>query len=249
MKNGELILLLSEDKFYLVEVSNKTFNTQSGIIDLKKLKKKNFGNKIKTHLGKEFSIVKPNIKDILEKKIKRLPQIIMPKDIALIISYTGIEPRSLVVDAGTGSGFLAMFLANYIKPGKVVTYENNKRFIKTTKNNIRISGLSKFIRLKQKDILKGIDEKNVDLITLDMKNAEKVINHAWKALKTGGYLVVYSPHVEQVISVWKEIKKKGFSYVKTVENIVREWQVEKITRPKTIGLMHTGFLTFARKVK
>lgn len=249
MKNGELVLLLSEDKYYLVEVSNKIFNTQSGIIDLKKLKKKNLGNKIKTHLGKEFSIVKPNIKDILEKKIKRLPQIIMPKDIALIISYTGIEPGSLVVDAGTGSGFLAMFLANYIKPGKVVTYENNKRFIKITKNNIRISGLSKFIRLKQKDILKGIDEKNVDLITLDMKNAEKVINHAWKSLKTGGYLVVYSPHVEQVISVWKEIKKKGFSYIKTVENIVREWQVEKITRPKTIGLMHTGFLTFARKVK
>jgi len=249
LKNGELVLLLSEDKYYLVEVSNKIFNTQSGIIDLKKLKKKNLGNKIKTHLGKEFSIVKPNIKDILEKKIKRLPQIIMPKDIALIISYTGIEPGSLVVDAGTGSGFLAMFLANYIKPGKVVTYENNKRFIKITKNNIRISGLSKFIRLKQKDILKGIDEKNVDLITLDMKNAEKVINHAWKSLKTGGYLVVYSPHVEQVISVWKEIKKKGFSYIKTVENIVREWQVEKITRPKTIGLMHTGFLTFARKVK
>jgi tRNA (adenine57-N1/adenine58-N1)-methyltransferase len=76
-----------------------------------------------------------------------------------------------------------------------------------------------------------------------------VVKHAYKALKPGGYLVVYSPHIEQVISVSREIEKKDFCDLKTVENIVREWQIEKITRPKTTGIMHTGFLTFARKVK
>jgi tRNA (adenine57-N1/adenine58-N1)-methyltransferase len=194
-------------------------------------------------------IVEPSITDILEKKIRRLPQIVLPKDIALILSYTGIKPGSIVVDAGTGSGFLSIFIAYYIRPGKVVTYENNERFVKIVKENIKISGLSKVIKLKQKDITKGIDEKNVDLITLDMKNVEKVIKHAYKALKPGGWLVVYSPYIEQVISVVKEIKKKNFSWIKTVENIVREWRIEKHSRPKTLGLMHTGFLTFARKVK
>lgn len=248
MKENELVLLLSGERSYLVEVRSGKLHTKDGILDLSKLEKKKIGDKTKTHLGKEFSIVRPNILDILEKKAKRLPQIMMPKDIALIISYTGIEPGSLLVDAGTGSGFLAIFLANYVKPGKVVTYENNRRFVKVAKENIKSSGLPKFIRLKQRDITKGIDERKVDLITLDMKDAEKVVKHAYIALKSGGYLVVYSPYIEQSLAVSKEMKRKGFCYIKTVENIVREWQVEKYIRPKTIGLMHTGFLTFARKV-
>ena len=248
MKEKDLALLLSQDSSYLVEVTSGKLNTKDGIFELDKLKKKKFGDKIKTHLGKEFVIVKPNLKDILERKIKRMPQIIMPKDISSILAYTTVSQGSLVVDAGTGSAFLAIFLANYVKPGKVVTYEKNKRFAKVARENIKASGLSKFIKLKEKDITKGIDEKNVDLITLDLKNAEKVIKHAYKALKAGGYLVVYSPYIEQVISVLKKIQKFNFCEIKTLENIVREWQFEKYTRPKTLGIMHTGFLTFARKV-
>lgn len=248
MKEKELVLLLSKDSNYITEVGKGKLHTRDGIFDLNDLKKKKFGDKTKTHLGKEFKIVKPTITDVLEKKLKRLPQIMMPKDIALILACTGVSPGSLIVDAGTGSGFLVIFLASYIKPGKIVTYEDDKRFVKVARENIKNSGLSKFIKLKQKDITKGIDERNVDLITLDMKNSEKVVKHVHKALKPGGYLVVYSPYIEQVIAVTKEIEKKGFFNIKTVENIVREWQVEKYTRPKTVGLMHTGFLTFARKV-
>jgi tRNA (adenine57-N1/adenine58-N1)-methyltransferase len=243
----ELVLLLAKDESYLLEVNEREFHTQRGIINLKELKKKKFGDKIKTHKGSEFVIVKPNLKDILEKRMKRLPQIIMSKDAALFLSYTGIMPDSLVVDAGTGSGFLAIFLANYLSSGKVVTYENDKRFVKIARLNIKNSGLSN-IKLKVKDVSKGITERNVDLITLDMKNAERIVKYAYKALKPGGWLVVYSPYVEQVVTVNREIGKKSFCAVKTVESIVREWQIEKYTRPKTVGLMHTGFLTFARKV-
>ena len=248
MKEKDLVLLLSEDSSYITEFSKDKLHTKDGIFNLWDLRKKKIGDKIKTHLGKEFTIAKPTIKDILDKKMKRLPQIIMPKDLALILAYTGVLPGSLIVDAGTGSGYLAIFLANYIKPGKVVTYENDRKFARMAKENIKSAGLSKFIKLKQKDITKGIAEKNADLITLDMKNSEKVVKYAYKVLRTGGYLVVYSPYIEQVISVVKEMERKGFSNIKTVENIVREWQIEKYARPKTVGLMHTGFLTFARKV-
>jgi tRNA (adenine57-N1/adenine58-N1)-methyltransferase len=202
---------------------------------------------LEENLEKEFTIVKPNVQDILEKIGKRLPQIIAPKDLGIILAYTGIEKDSLIVDAGTGSGYAAIFFANYVTNGKVVTYEIDRRFTKTAKENIKLSGL-KNIKLKQKDITKGIDEKNVDLVNLDMKNAEKVVEHAYKALKPGGWLVVYSPNVEQVIKVQRKIKKLNFCEVKTIENIVREWKVEKYTRPKTLGITHTGFLTFARKV-
>jgi tRNA (adenine57-N1/adenine58-N1)-methyltransferase len=248
MKYGELVLLHSKDSSYITEVSKGKLHTKDGVIDLQTLRKKRFGSVVKTHLNKKFVIIKPNILDVLEKRMKRLPQIIMPKDMGLIVAYTGVSSGDLVVDAGTGSGFLAIMLANYVRPGKVVTYENEKRFFKVAGWNIKQSGLDRYIKLKKRDVVKGIEEKNVDLITLDMRNPERVIKHAYAALKPGGRLVVYSPYIEQTTAVMKEMKKKNFCNIKTVENIVREWQFEKYTRPKTLGLMHTGFLTFARKL-
>ena len=247
MKKGELALIFSEDEKYLVEVSDRKFNTRSGILDLSKLKKIKFGGKIKTHIGKTFYVVRPTLSDILEH-LKRMPQIITPKDIGIILAYTGISPDSLVVDAGTGSGFLAISLANYASLGKVVTYEKDKKIFKVAKGNVKKSGLKNIV-LKNKDISKGMQEKNVDLIALDLQHPEKMLELAYSALKVGGQLVVYSPTVDELIVVAKKIKKtKGLSDMKIVENIVREWQAERTVRPRTMGLMHTGFLIFVRKL-
>jgi len=188
---------------------------------------------------------KINLLDIL-KKLKRLPQIVTPKDASLILGYTGISPDSLIVDAGAGSGFLCIFLAYYCRKGKVITYEKRPDFAKVVRNNIKLTGL-KNITLKEKDILEGIKEKDVDLITLDMKDAEKVVKNAFQILKRGGWLVIYSPYIEQVIFVRSEMENLKFSQIKTVENIVREWRVGKHTLPEVSGVIHTGWLTFARK--
>jgi len=188
---------------------------------------------------------KSTLLDIL-KKLKRLPQIVTPKDASLILAYTGISPDSLIVDAGSGSGFLAIFLAYYCRKGKVITYEKRPDFAKVVRKNIELTGLRNII-LKERDILKGIEEKNVDLITLDMKGVENVIKNAFQVLKPDGWLVVYSPYIEQVIFVRSEIENLKFSQIKTVENIVREWRVGKHTLPEVSGVIHTGWLTFARK--
>jgi len=182
-------------------------------------------------------------------KLKRGPQVILPKDAALILAYSGIAPGSKVVDAGAGSGFLATFLGTYLKPGRVYTYENDERFLQIVKDNIRACGLEDVVVLRKADVTKGIKEKNVDLVTLDLKDAKKAVKHAHKALVDGGMIVVYSPTVEHLMGVIKELKKYKFTELKTVENIVREWKTDLTTRPETMGLMHTGFLTFARKVK
>jgi tRNA (adenine57-N1/adenine58-N1)-methyltransferase len=183
------------------------------------------------------------------KKLKRGPQVILPKDAALILAYSGIAPGSKVVDAGAGSGFLATFLGTYLKPGKVYTYENDDRFLQIVKDNISACGLEDVVVLRKADVTKGVKEKNVDLVTLDLKDAKKAVKHAHKALVDDGMIVVYSPTVEHLMGVIKELKKYKFTELKTVENIVREWKTDLTTRPETMGLMHTGFLTFAKKIK
>jgi len=191
-------------------------------------------------------ILMENIIDFL-KGAKRGPQVILPKDAGEIVSFTGCTHGWKVVDAGTGSGFLALFLANM--GCDVYTYEKEKRFYEVAKQNIAKSGL-KNIKIRNSDITKGIKEKKLDMVTLDMKNPEKVIAHAYKSLKSGGWLVIYSMHIEQVQKVWKELKKYKFGETRILEKWHREWQIEgrTYTRPKTHMLAHTGFLTFARKL-
>ena len=241
----EKVLLLSKDECYLVE-RGKDMHTKSGVIRGSDVMK-GFGKKIKTHLGKEFSLIKPNMKDILEKVVTRTAQVMLPKDVALILGYTGIYGDGLVVDAGTGTGYTAIFVANYVSNGKIVTYEKDKKFFKNAKKNIELSGFNN-IKIKKSDATKGISEKNVDLVILDLQDADKVIKHAYKALIYGGYIAIYSPTIDHLMKILKAVRSKRFIDIKTVESIVREWQTERTVRPKTIGLMHTGFLTFARKI-
>ncbi|MCD6403525.1 MAG: tRNA (adenine-N1)-methyltransferase [Candidatus Aenigmarchaeota archaeon] len=244
----DFVLLLAENEKYLVKVGNKKLNTNSGYINLKNLVGKKYGEKVTTHIGKKFVIVEPCLIDFMKKKLKRIPQIVSPKDASLILAYTGIRQNSVVLDAGSGSGFLAIFLAYYLPDGRIITYEKRKEYVEVVERNVKTLGLNN-IEVRNRDIIEdGFDEKDIDLITLDMKDAEKVVKHAYKSLKHGGWLVIYSPYIEQVLKVKKEIQKRNFTDVKVVESIVREWKVEKYTRPSTLGIMHTGFLTFARKV-
>ncbi|TAL48244.1 methyltransferase domain-containing protein, partial [archaeon] len=222
----KLFLLLSNDEKHLVE--QKDINTKSGIIKASQLK---MGKIIKTHIGKKFAVAKPTLNDIIHMGVKRTAQVILPKDISLVLAYTGVLNDSLVVDAGTGTGYTAIFIANYVSNGKVVTYEKDKRFSKVAEKNIEFSGMPN-IKLRLSDVTKGIKEKNVDLVMLDMQDAHKAVNHAYNSLKIGGYLVIYSPTIEHLTRSLNAVRKKSFSDVKTVENIVREWQTERTTRPK-----------------
>ncbi|OYT42074.1 MAG: hypothetical protein B6U78_02230 [Candidatus Aenigmarchaeota archaeon ex4484_224] len=239
-------LLVSKEGSILVEVGKKRFvNTHFGKIDTKELKEGKF---VKTHLGKEFLVLRALPKDILLKKIVRTAQVILPKDIGLILSYVSLKEDPLIVDAGTGTGYSAILLALVFPKGKVVSYEINDLFYRKAVENLKLVGI-KNVRIKKKDVTKKIDEKNVDLILLDLKDVVKVIKKAWKALKNGGYLVIYSPTVDELLEVNRELENYEYFDKVIFEGIVREWQYTKTLRPKTLGLMHTGFITIVRKFK
>ena len=151
------------------------------------------------------------------------------------------------VFAGTGSGALALMLANICK--SIVSYEIREDHHNVAKKNVEFFGF-KNIKLKIGDMTKKIDEKDVDLVTLDMPSPWDAVDNAEKALKSGGFIVSYSPTIPQVMDFVEKVKaKKGLSFVKTVELIEREWEIEqRKVRPKTRMIDHSGFLTFVRKM-
>ena len=132
---------------------------------------------------------------------------------------------------------------------KVVTYDIREDFIEVVKSNIEFLGLKNIV-VKNKNIYSSIDEKNVDLITLDVPEPWLAIDSCSNALKIGGFLVSYSPTIPQVMDFVNEIRKrKDFVHVKTAEIIEREWDVEdRKVRPKSITIGHSGFMSLARRV-
>jgi len=239
-------MLLLGPRNYLIDAVGAV-ETKFGRLELGKLAGKQWGTKLKA--GKhEFTAVKPTFLDFLSRKARRGPAVVLPKDAAAIVAHTGAGKGWKVVDAGSGSGWLSLFLANL--GCDVTSYEVRKDFHEIAKSNVKDSGLK--VKLKNRDVTKGISEKQVDLVTLDMKNPEKAIAHAHRALRPGGWLAVFSMHVEQVAQVVKAVHKGGWTSPRTIELLERGWQVEifgkkSFSRPRTHMLAHTGFLTFARK--
>lgn len=233
-------------KFYARDLE-QDLHTQYGFIKSNELKKAKEGGLLKSNTNKEFFIFAPAFID-LYRKMKRDAQIIPLKDIGLIISETGINKKSRILDAGSGSGAIACFLASIAK--EVATYEIRDDFIDVVRQNIEFLGL-KNIKIKNKNIYAEIDEKNIDVAILDLPEPWKALENCSKALKPGGFLVSYSPSVPQVADFVNAIKgNEHFVYLRTVEVIEREWEVEeRIVRPKSKGIGHSGFLSFARKVK
>ncbi len=248
---GDLILLVFDEKRrWLVKVEkDKEFHTHKGVIKLNDVIGKTYGSSVKSSTGAKFRVFKPLPRDYI-LKMRRITQIIYPKDIGLILLYSGIGPGWKVVEAGTGSGALTVVLAYYVRPdGHIYTYEVREEFQKLAIKNIKNAALEKYVTFKLKDISEGIDERNVDAVILDMATPWLVVPHAYEALKEGGSFVSYSPTIEQVQKTVFSLLKTGFFDIITIECFTRRILVrEGKTRPATSMISHTGYLTFARKI-
>ena len=247
---GEYVLLyLDQRRTYLVKVeAGKNFHTHKGFIKLDNLIGEEYGSTVASSLGVKFTVLKPLLRDYIAKSVRRT-QIMYPKDIALIIVFSGIGPGSRVVEAGTGTGALTTALAHYVRPnGRIYSYEVRSEFLETAEKNINRAGLANFVELKNQDITTGIDEADVDAVILDMATPWLVVSHAHKALKPCGTLVSFSPTIDQVVKTVEALKENSFIDIETVECLMRGMQTERgKTRPQTLMTAHTGYITFARK--
>ena len=225
-------------KFFVKDTSDK-FHTQFGEI-------KNFkSDTVESSKGEKFSVIEPNFADLWEN-MKRGPQVMIQKDIGLVLAKTGVNKNSKVVDAGGGSGSLCLSLANICK--EITVYEINPEHFDIVNKNKQLLGM-KNLNLKQDNIYDGIKEKNLDLINLDLPEPWRVTEHASMALKEGGHLVIYLPNLNQVKMFIDSTRGTRIKVIETVELLERKWNItDKTMRPEFQMLGHTGFLVFCRKL-
>jgi len=238
--------IVSKARTYAITDTSKDVHTLLGKISQKDLEKPS-GSVIKSDQGKEFVVFDASFIDI-HKRLKKFAQTIPLKDIGSIIAETGINKDSVVVEGGVGSGALSASLANIAK--KVISYEVRDESEAAAKANFKRLSVSN-VEVKRKSLYDGIDETGVDLVVLDVPEAHRVVNHAAKALKVGGFLVAYCPHVSQVGLFLDEVRKSDvLIHEKSVELIERLWAVDELrSRPKNSPIGHSAFLVFVRRIK
>ncbi len=215
------------------------FHTQFGFLKEKDIK----NGFVKSSKEEIFVVFDAHFIDSLHE-IKRGPAIMHYKDIGLVISTTGVGKNSKVLDAGSGCAHLSSCLARI--GCEVTSYEINPDFYKIAKENTESLKLK--VKIKNNDIYRGIDEKDLDLVALDLLEPWKVTEHAHKSLKSGAFLVSYVTNINQMQEFVSSLENKFYLW-KVSEILEREWIVEGLkVRPKHHMLAHTGFLVFARKI-
>jgi tRNA (adenine57-N1/adenine58-N1)-methyltransferase len=233
------------EKYYIKDLE-KDFHTKYGIMKAEVIKKAKDGETIFSDHHEECAVYPPSFIDQY-KKLKRLPQIVPLKDIGFIIADLGLGRDSVIAEGGSGSGGMATFLGHIVK--KVHTFEIEKSNVAVVQENIKDLGLTN-IELHEQSMYEDLGVTDVDAVFFDLPEPWNAINPAHKALKIGGFLVSYSPHITSTSDFVNALREnKSFTVIKTIEVIEQPWEVQgKKLRPLS-ERMHSGFITVARKIR
>ena len=237
---GDRVLLIGEGREFFVKAGPGKLSTDKGQLELESLVGKTGGDIIETHNGAKFTVRIPRPTDFFAHG-KRSGAPMLPKDIGLVIAYTGMNHNDDVLDAGTGSGITAIYFGGVAR--SVKTYEVRPEFSALAMKNITEAKLTN-VEAVAADFLAA--EGLYDVVHLDLQIQAEHVVHAYSLLRSGGYLACYTPFLEQMAIV-VDAAAGRFAEVHTHELIEREMTRSKRgTRPST-SVCHSGYVTIARK--
>ncbi len=240
IEKNDRVLLVGQGREYWVRAGTGIFSTDKGQVDLSALVGMNPGDPIATHTGSAFTVRIPRPTDFFTHG-KRSGAPMLPKDIGLVIAYTGMNRNDVVLDAGTGSGIAAIYFGSVA--GTVKTCEIRPEFAALAKKNIEEAKLEN-IEVIAADVLAATG--TFDVVHLDLQVLPEHVVHAHSLIRPGGYLACYTPFLEQM-AVVVDAATALFPEVHTHELIEREMTRSKRgTRPST-SVCHSGYVTIARK--
>lgn len=248
---GDVVLLFGRDRKALILVlqPGARIETHRGTLAHDDLIGQPWGQRVCTHMGYPFSLLRPSTDDLM-RNIKRKSQIVYPKDAGYILLKLGIRPGSRVVEAGTGSGGMALVLAQAVMPtGWVYSYDNRPDMQALARRNLTRVGLEDYVELKLRDVADGFDETDADALFFDLPAPWHYLEQAAAALVNGGFFGCILPTTNQVTQLLYALETQPFDMVEVEELILRPYKtVPARLRPFDRIIAHTGFLIFARKL-
>ncbi len=250
-QNSYVLFFYNNTKKWLSKVSkDNVLHTHIGVIRHADAIGKEFGSRLVTNKDKYVYMLEPTIHDFI-MKIQHGTQIVYPKDLGYIASRTGLKNGQIVVEIGTGSGALSIFVASIVKPrGHVYTFDINSEFMKIAEKNIKKADMQKYVTMKKLDLkhVKKVPISDVDLVVIDLGDPWTVIPPARKMLKGSGAILAVCPTMNQLEKFVSSLVQNEFTDIECTEHILRTIDArEGKTRHSFQGIGHTTYLAFARK--
>lgn len=242
-------LVVNGDREFLLEPGEEQ-GTDLGVIELPEEVEP--GDTVETHLGEPFTVRALRGPDLFDH-FERTGAPMVPRDVGLMIGYTGIAGGDRVLDAGTGTGVLAAYLGRI--GVDVETYERDERAAEVARENMELAGVADRVTVHTGDVLEAIDgteEGSADVgpfdhVTLDTGDAGAIVEHVPSILASGGYVAVYTPFVESARDVTEAARDAELTDIETIETIERRMDFDdRGSRPGTAPVGHTGYLSIAR---
>lgn len=210
--------------------------------------------------GVEYLALRPLLAEYAVA-MPRKAAVIYPKDAAQILIGADIFPGARVIEAGVGSGALALALLRAIGPaGQLFSYERREEFAVVARQNVtnflggeppgwqlRVGDLVECLaRVDQPGELRGL----VDRVVLDMLAPWECVDAVSEVLIAGGVFCCYLATTTQLSRVVETLRSSTrFTEPQATETLVRGWHAEGLAvRPQHAMVGHTGFLVTARRM-
>tara|TARA_B100001079_G_scaffold12989_1_gene10549 strand:- start:141 stop:920 length:780 start_codon:yes stop_codon:yes gene_type:complete len=254
--DNELIIVKTDNNKYLAVVDiTKEFITNEGKFHFKDIT--SIPSILKSSTGQEFKIYRPTFKEFI-LNMKRGPQIIYPKDISQIVIESNISSSSKVLEIGTGSGALTLYLVSILnEKGSLTTVDisktNQRRAKKTIERYLSTKEINEEYNLKF--INQDLNDFNFSEISNEIDTIITDVPEPWiffdnNKINTDIVWVSYLPSITQVIKTKECLESNNFENIEVKEVILRDWYLnKKIARPDNKLISHTGFLLSARFIK
>lgn len=252
IQDGDFVVLLMPDGRKLtVRAGHGSRGTHYGELDLAPLVGLEYGTAARTRMGQPIYLLRPTLQDHL-MTVKRITQIIYPKEVGVILLKLGLRHGSTVIECGTGSGALTIAFAWQVGPtGRVYTYEKEKAHHERARYNLaRLNFLDRVTMAHRDAIAEGFDVKGAEAVFLDVREPQELLQKALDALAPGGIIGFLVPTMNQVSDVLRALETQPCIDTEVSETFFRRFKVNaNRLRPEDRMVAHTGFLIFSRKIE
>lgn len=252
LDNTVVVLKNNKHKHLAVLKDDQEFVSQNGVIKFNDIRE--LPSTVTSSKNHEYYVYIPSFDEFI-LLMKRGPQIIYPKDIGAILIAGNISKNSNILEIGTGSGALTLYLNLILdKKSELFTLDENEKNQRRAQKTIE-----RFVASSKINNLVDVNYINSKLSAFAFNDlADKVdtiitdIPEPWEfflknQIKQNLNWVSYLPSISQVEKIVTKLRENNFVNIKITETLNREWIVDKkIVRPKNEMVGHTGFVVGAR---